>query len=189
MNLKKAWLVIPAAAALALTACAGGGSTSSSGSGDKVVTTNGSEPQNPLLPGLTNENGGGKILSVLFSQLVRYDTDGKAVLDVAESIEPNADASEWTIKLHNDRKFSDGTPVQAHNFIKAWNLITTKNQQQAAFFTIFEGTDDEGNGEPRPHPADLAVDEGEHCQTGEDQPRHGERVHAPGGQMRRRGCG
>ena len=147
MNLKKAWLVIPAAAALALTACAGGGSTSSSGSADKVVTVNGSEPQNPLLPGLTNENGGGKILTVLFSQLVRYDVDGKAVLDVAESIEPNEDASEWTFTLHNDRKFSDGTPVQAHNFIKAWNLITSKNQQQAAFFTIFEGTDDEGNGE------------------------------------------
>ena len=56
MNLKKAWLVIPAAAALALTACAGGGKTdsNSSGSVDKVVTTNGSEPQNPLLPGLTN---------------------------------------------------------------------------------------------------------------------------------------
>ena len=146
MNLKKAWLVIPAAAALALTACAGGGTTSS-GSGDKVVTTNGTEPQNPLLPGLTNENGGGRILTVLFSQLVRYETDGTAVLDVAESIEPNEDASEWTIKLHNDRKFSDGTPVQAHNFIKAWNLITSKNQQQAAFFSIFEGTDDEGNGE------------------------------------------
>ena len=126
MNLKKAWLVIPAAAALALTACAGGG-TSSSGSADKVVTTNGTEPQNPLLPGLTNENGGGKILTVLFSQLVRYDIDGTAVLDVAESIEPNEDASEWTIKLHNDRKFSDGTPVQAHNFIRAWNLITSQN--------------------------------------------------------------
>ena len=147
MNLKKAWLVIPAAAALALTACAGGGNTASSGSGDKVVTANGNEPQNPLLPGLTNENGGGRILTVLFSQLVRYETDGTAVLDVAESIEPNEDASEWTIKLHNDRKFSDGTPVQAHNFIKAWNLITSKNQQQAAFFSFFEGTDDEGNGE------------------------------------------
>ena len=146
MNLKKAWLVIPAAAALALTACAGGGTTSS-GSGDKVITANGSEPQNPLLPGLTNENGGGRILNALFSQLVRYKADGTAVLDVAESIEPNEDASEWTIKLHNDRKFSDGTPVQAHNFIRAWNLITSQNQQQAAFFSFFEGTDDEGNGE------------------------------------------
>ena len=147
MNLKKAWLVIPAAAALALTACAGGGSTTSSGSADKVVTVNGSEPQNPLLPGLTNENGGGKILSVLFSQLVRYDTDGKAVLDVAESIEPNADASEWTIKLHNDRKFSDGTPVKAENFTRAWNLVTSQSQKQASFFASFDGTNEEGVGE------------------------------------------
>ena len=106
MNLKKAWLVIPAAAALALTACAGGGTTPS-GSADKIVTTNGNEPQNPLLPGLTNETGGGRILNALFSQLVRYKADGTAVLDVAESIEPNEDASEWTIKLHNDRKFSE----------------------------------------------------------------------------------
>ena len=120
MNLKKAWLAIPVGAALALTAC-------SSGINPNAIVLNGSEPQNPLLPGLTNENGGGKILTVLFSQLVRYETDGTAVLDVAESIEPNEDASEWTIKLHNDRKFSDGTPVQAHNFIRAWNLITSQN--------------------------------------------------------------
>ena len=140
MNLKKAWLAIPVGAALALSACSGGTNAN-------AVVMNGSEPQNPLLPGMTSENGGGKILTVLFSQLVRYETDGTAVLDVAESIEPNEDASEWTIKLHNDRKFSDGTPVQAHNFIKAWNLITSKQQQQAAFFSIFEGTDDEGNGE------------------------------------------
>ena len=145
MNLKKAWLVIPAAAALALTAC--GGTGTSTGSGDKIVTLNGSEPQNPLLPGMTNENGGGKILTAVFSQLVRYENDGKAVLDVAESIEPNSDATEWTIKLHNDRKFSDGSPVKAHNFTKAWNLITSANQVQATFFDFFEGTDDEGNGE------------------------------------------
>ena len=145
MNLKKAWLVIPAAAALALTAC--GGTGTSSGSGDKIVTLNGSEPQNPLLPGMTNENGGGKILTAVFSELVRYENDGKAVLDVAESIEPNSDATEWTIKLHNDRKFSDGSPVKAHNFTKAWNLVTSANQPQATFFDFFEGTDDEGNGE------------------------------------------
>ena len=140
MNLKKAWLAIPVGAALALSACSGGTNAN-------AVVMNGSEPQNPLLPGMTSENGGGKILSAMFSQLVRYDVDGTPVLDVAESIEPNDDNTLCTVKLHQDRKFSDGTPVQAHNFIKAWNLITSKNQQQAAFFSFFEGTDDEGNGE------------------------------------------
>mgnify|MGYP002238170299 CR=1 FL=1 len=103
MNLKKAWLAIPVGAALALSACSGGTNAN-------AVVMNGSEPQNPLLPGMTSENGGGKILSAMFSQLVRYDVDGTPVLDVAESIEPNEDNTLWTVKLHQDRKFSDGTP-------------------------------------------------------------------------------
>ena len=87
MNLKKAWLAIPAAAALALTACAGGGGSATTTTTNGIVL-NGSEPQNALLPGQTSETGGGRILSAIFSQLVRYEADGTAVLDVAESIEP-----------------------------------------------------------------------------------------------------
>ena len=140
MNLKKAWLAIPVGAALALSACSGGTNAN-------AVVMNGSEPQNPLLPGMTSENGGGKILSAMFSQLVRYDVDGTPVLDVAESIEPNEDNTLWTVKLHQDRKFSDGTPVKAENFTRAWKLITSQNQTQASFFDSFEGTDEEGAGD------------------------------------------
>ena len=60
MNLKKAWLAIPVGAALALSACSGGTNAN-------AVVMNGSEPQNPLLPGMTSENGGVKILSAMFS--------------------------------------------------------------------------------------------------------------------------
>ena len=140
MNLKKAWLAIPVGAALALSACSGGTNAN-------AVVMNGSEPQNPILPGMTSENGGGKILSAMFSQLVRYDVDGTPVLDVAESIEPNEDNTLWTVKLHQDRKFSDGTPVKAENFTRAWKLITSQNQTQASFFDSFEGTDEEGAGD------------------------------------------
>ncbi|MBF0939766.1 MAG: ABC transporter substrate-binding protein, partial [Schaalia georgiae] len=147
MNLKKAWLAVPAAAALALTACSGGGSNTTGGSSDGIITVNGSEPQNTLLPGMTSENGGGRILAALFSGLVRYDNNGKTVLDVAESIEPNEDNTVWTVKLHNDRKFSDGTPVKASNFVEAWKLITSKNQVQAAFFDFFQGTGEAGSGD------------------------------------------
>ena len=140
MNLKKAWLAIPVGAALALTAC-------SSGINPNAIVLNGSEPQNPLLPGQTAETGGGKILTQIFSELVRYDVDGNAVLDVAESIEPNDDNTVWTVKLHQDRKFSDGTPVKAENFTRAWKLITSENQQQASFFSDFAGTDEAGVGD------------------------------------------
>ena len=146
MNLKKAWLAIPAAAALALTACAGGGGSATTTTNNGIVL-NGSEPQNALLPGQTSETGGGRILTAMFSQLVRYEADGTAVLDVAESIEPNEDNTLWTVKLHQDRKFSDGTPVKAENFTRAWNLITSQNQKQASFFDSFDGTNEEGVGE------------------------------------------
>ncbi len=134
MNLKKAWLAIPVGAALALSACSGGTNAN-------AVVMNGSEPQNPLLPGMTSENGGGKILSAMFSQLVRYDVDGTPVLDVAESIEPNEDASEWTIKLHNDRKFSDGTPVTAADFVASYERATSEKSIYRQFFTFVDSVE------------------------------------------------
>lgn len=60
-------IALAAAGSLALTGCSTGGSTeggeSTSGG---IITVNGSEPQNPLIPTNTNEVGGGKILT-LFS--------------------------------------------------------------------------------------------------------------------------
>ena len=79
--------------------------------------------------------------------MYKRQVDGNAVLDVAESIEPNDDNTVWTVKIHQDRKFSDGTPVKAENFTRAWKLITSENQQQASFFSDFEGTDKAGVGD------------------------------------------
>ena len=76
MRIKRTWLAVPAALALALTAC-GGGSGDQSGNGGEsgaaasggIVEVNGSEPQNPLIPANTNETGGGRLLDVLFAGL------------------------------------------------------------------------------------------------------------------------
>ncbi|QPK81473.1 ABC transporter substrate-binding protein [Schaalia sp. ZJ405] len=156
MNLKRTWLVVPAALALGLSACSGGnaGSSSSSQSGtveatpDAIITVNGSEPQNPLLPGNTNEVGGGKLVDLLFAGLIYYDAKGEAHNDMAESIEPNEDSSVWTIKLKKGQKFSDGTEVKAHNFIEAWNKVTDPKSPMlnTNFFVPIEGTDKEGVG-------------------------------------------
>lgn len=68
MNLKRSWLAVPAVLGLALTACSSG----STGSSDNFVTVNGSEPQNPLIPANTNETGGGRIVSSIFSSPAYY---------------------------------------------------------------------------------------------------------------------
>lgn len=131
-----------AAAALVLTGCAGGGDNAGGGeSTDAVVTVNGSEPQNPLIPTNTNETGGGKILDLINATLINYDKDGKVVNELAESIEPNDDSTEWTIKIKPEQVFSDGSAITSDSFIKAWNYgANPKNGQLSSyFFEIIEG--------------------------------------------------
>lgn len=115
-----------AAGALVLTACSSGsddpdGSTSDGGTtGAAVVTANGTEPQNPLVPSNTNEVGGGKIVDLLFAGLVSYDADGAPHNEVAESIESDDNVT-WTVTLEDGWTFTNGEPVDARSFVDAWN--------------------------------------------------------------------
>lgn len=141
---KKALAFAAAACSLAvlLSGC-GGSNGSDSGSGsNNVINAWASEPQNPLIPGDTNETGGGKPGDMLFARLVAFDAKGKASNDVAASITPNADATEYTIKL-NDSKFTDGTPVTAESFTKAWSYTANAKNAQlcSSFFSTIKGYD------------------------------------------------
>lgn len=132
-----------AVGSLALAGCSGGsGGSASSGSGSStaIVSTNGSEPQNPLIPTNTNEVGGGKILDSIFAGLVYYDAKGKPVNDMAESITTN-DPQHLTIKIKKGQKFTDGTEVKADNFIKAWNYgaLLSNKQLNSYFFEDIKG--------------------------------------------------
>ncbi|QSB24448.1 peptide ABC transporter substrate-binding protein [Curtobacterium sp. 24E2] len=138
-------LAVLGATALALTACSsnsnsGGGSGSSNASG--IVTTNGSEPQNPLIPSNTTETGGGKIIDSLFEGLVSYDADGKSVNEVAKSIDTD-DSKTFDIKLNTNYTFTNGEKVTAESFTKAWNWAAQKSNAQGAsyFFENIEGYD------------------------------------------------
>ncbi len=133
-------IALAAAGSLALAGCASGGDAGSGSSGGNIITANGSEPQNPLIPTNTNEVGGGKILDSIFAGLVYYAADGSAHNDVAESIETE-DAIHYTVKLREDAKFSDGTAVKAENFVKAWNQGASNELQHLSnyFFEDIEG--------------------------------------------------
>lgn len=119
-------IALAAAGSLALAGCASGGGNEGDGGNNQgasggIITVNGTEPQKGLIPADTTEVGGGKVVDSLFEGLTYYKADGTWDLAVAESIEPNEDRTVWTIKLRDDAKFSDGTPVLAHNFVDAWN--------------------------------------------------------------------
>jgi len=132
------------ASGLMLAGCAGGGSGDDGGSGDaggsSIVITNGTEPQNPLIPTNTNEVGGGKILDSIFSGLISYDADGAVVNEVAEEIVVDS-PTQLTIKIRQGLKFTNGEEVTADNFIKAWNYGAALDNAQLSsyFFEDIEG--------------------------------------------------
>jgi oligopeptide transport system substrate-binding protein len=135
-------VAVAVASALALSGCAGDSAPeeNSSGNSSAIITANGSEPQNPLIPTNTNEVGGGKILDAIFSGLVYYDASGKAINEVAESIETD-DATTFTIKIKPDLTFTNGDPVDSQSFIKAWNYgaLLSNAQLSSYFFEDIEG--------------------------------------------------
>lgn len=158
MNLKRTWLAVPAVFALGLAACSGGGDANSNASGSNasgvaagsstgIISANGSEPQNPLIPANTNETGGGRILDAIFAGLVYYDASGATHMEMAESIEPNEDSSVWTVKLKEGKKFSDGSEVKAHNFVDAWKKGASEAMLSSYFYEPIAGSDDEGTGD------------------------------------------
>ena len=146
---KKALAFAAMACSMAMLLSACGGSSADNAAdgntaGSNVITAYASEPQNPLIPGNTNETGGGKPGDLLFSRLVSFDKDGNASNEVAESITPNDDATQYTIKIKDGWKFTDGTPVTAESFTKAWSYVANaKNAQKcSSFFSTIKGYED-----------------------------------------------
>lgn len=130
-----------ASLALVLSACSGSSTPAPGSSGaESVISVFGSEPQNPLLPANTNETGGGRIMKLLFEGLISYDAKGEPVNQVAESIDTN-DSQNYTIKLKQGWKFSNGEAVNAKSFVDAWNYgaLIDNAQLNSYFFEPIAG--------------------------------------------------
>ncbi len=129
-----ALVAVAATVALTLTGCAGGGGN------DNIITTNGSEPQNPLVTTNTNETGGGLILDSIYAGLVYYDAKGAPVNDMAESI-TSTDNINWDIKIKSGWKFTNGEEVTADSYVNAWQYgaLLDNAQLNSYYFDIIEG--------------------------------------------------
>ena len=135
-------------AAMMLSAC-GGSDEEPSGDGGTEASSGGEfsiyigEPENPLVPGNTNESEGSQVVEALWTGLVEYGDDSSVqYTGVAESIE-SEDATTWTVTLKDGWTFHDGTPVTAESFVNAWNYtaLSTNAQGGSYFFSNIEGYD------------------------------------------------
>jgi peptide/nickel transport system substrate-binding protein len=117
-----------------LSACTGKGGTGTQGSGGGTPVRGGSlrvgatsggsgdtlDAQNPLTTMDFLRTG------ALFEQLVMMSgTTGRPELVLAESIEPNADATEWTIRVKPDIKFHNGKTLSADDVLFSLRRIET----------------------------------------------------------------
>jgi len=138
-----------ASLALIATACGGGGAEPEPGASQPAgqaggeITVYGCTPQNPLIPGNTNESCGSYVVVPITAKLIRYDVDNAAPInDIAESIE-TTDNKLFTVKL-KPYKFHDGTEVKAKNFVDAWNYTAygPNGQGNSYFFGPVAGYGD-----------------------------------------------
>ncbi|WEV46359.1 ABC transporter substrate-binding protein [Bifidobacterium sp. ESL0690] len=137
------------AALISVAGCGGSGNNNTStpkkaATTDEIIKVDNTEPQSPLVPSNTNEMGGGKVIRYLFEGLVSYDAKGKQHMEVAKSITPNADATQYTIKLNDGWKFTNGEKVTASSFADAWSYAANvKNaQKQSSRMSIIKGYDE-----------------------------------------------
>lgn len=82
------------------------------------------DPPQQLDPGLNQELSAYQVVNAMFDGLTDIDiSDPKNPVtkpQVAESYESNDDATEWTFKIRDGLKFSNGEPVLPSSFQRAW---------------------------------------------------------------------
>jgi peptide/nickel transport system substrate-binding protein len=124
-----------------LSAC--GGSSSSTTSGTATGASSAGQPKHGGKLQIGMETGGptdtldpGKIVSgvdfgrvgQLYDRLATLSPpDMHTSLDLAESFEPNKDATEWTIRLHKGVTWHDGKPLTADDVIYTFNRISKQS--------------------------------------------------------------
>jgi peptide/nickel transport system substrate-binding protein len=121
-----------------LSACGGSSSGGSSSGTSPTSTTAAGQPKRGGKLQVGMETGGptdtldpGKIVTGvdyarvgnLFDRLATLKTDMSTTLELAESFEPNKQATEWTIRLRKGVMWHDGKPLTADDVIYTFNRI------------------------------------------------------------------
>ena len=80
--------------------------------------------------GPSDRNG---LIRVVNDGLVRFSIDGASVeMKYAESVTPNDDFTEWTIKLREGSKWSDGEPFTADDIMFWYNDVVNNKDLMPA---------------------------------------------------------
>ncbi len=124
---KKKWalgLIVPAALVIGLAGCATEPAPVEPAQGGDLVAAS-PYATDSLDPHGAAGMASGTVLVAqeIFSRLVKANTAGEIVPDLAESWETNDTATEWNFVLRPDVTFSDGTPLTASDVVASFNRV------------------------------------------------------------------
>jgi ABC-type transport system substrate-binding protein len=81
----------------------------------------------------TSGTGGDLVVeSLVWDMLAIYDETGAVSYRLADSITPNADATEWTVKLKSGVQWSDGTAFTSKDVLFSWKINANPDQSPNA---------------------------------------------------------
>lgn len=112
-----------------------------------VVTMGVFSETNSLDPVVSFGSGyaGATEMAAVYDALMRYDVEtGEFEPQMAQSLEANADSTEWTLKLRPGVTFSDGTPLDAAAVVTSMNRQAAKGRNSFMFkdnIAAIEATD------------------------------------------------
>lgn len=106
------------------------------GSRADLVFINGAEPES-LDPAIITGQPEGRIVNALFEGLTSYDAFGRAIPGVAESWSLSEDRKTYVFKIRDDAKWSDGSPVTAHDFVASWRRTLSPETGSGYNYQLF----------------------------------------------------
>lgn len=140
--------------ALLLTACASTGNDSSQGQGDGGTPVQGgvltvglvggsnSDSLDPMIASASHPDSARTI--ALYDTLTTIDEDGLIEMSLAESLESDEEGTVWTLKLRDDIKFSDGSPIEAEDVAYSISRIFTDENPTGIIPPSLQNIDLEG---------------------------------------------
>ena len=102
----------------------------------RITFQMGGEPE-CMDPTLNDYSSGSYALQSLFRGLYKYAADGSLVPAMAESYEVSEDGCTYTFKLREGLKWSDGSPLTAHDFEYSWKRTLDPDVGSDTAYTLY----------------------------------------------------
>lgn len=103
---------------------------------NKIVFQMGGEPDR-MDPTMNDYASGSFALQSLFRGLYKFAEDGTIIPAMAESYDLSEDGTVYTFHLRPDLKWSDGSPLTAHDFEYSWKRVLNPDLASETAYTLY----------------------------------------------------